>query len=329
MARNNGGLDVERDRPAYQHAPARFGEGGGGNGELEIVEVGPRDGLQNEEAILGTDSKLELVHRLSESGLRRMEVASFAHPRLVPQVADAEDLVAGLSTESDLALVGIVLNRRGLDRALATQIHELNFVIPVTEAFCRRNQRVGLEDLVEEIESELIGLAHAGGRRATVTLSVAFGCPFEGEVDPEVVVGLARRAAEAGADEIAIADSIGVADPRSVGALIEGVGTDGPPLRCHFHNTRNTGIANAFAAYEAGVRALDSSVAGIGGCPFAPAATGNVATEDLVYMFERMGVPTGIDLEELITTARWLSAELGTEPASMVARAGGFPGTSG
>jgi hydroxymethylglutaryl-CoA lyase len=293
---------------------------------IEIVEVGPRDGLQSEPDVLPTETKLELIERLVAAGLRRLEVASFVHPKRVPQMADAEAVLAGLPKHPGVQYVGLVLNRKGFDRALAAGCTEIGMVAVATDSFGLRNQGASIEDTIRGWE-EIAPLAQAAGIRAQVTISVAFGCPFEGEVPPERVIEIAKRLAAARPVEIGIADTIGVAVPSQVTALIERLKEALPdvPLRCHFHNTRNTAVANAYAAVLAGVNTLDASVGGIGGCPFAPNATGNVATEDLLYMLSRAGFETGIDLSRLIESARWLEVRRGRAVPSMVSKAGGFP----
>jgi hydroxymethylglutaryl-CoA lyase len=294
---------------------------------VQIVEVGPRDGLQNEDAILDAPTKVELIHRLVAAGTSRIEVASFVHPDRVPQMADAESVVAGLGPSPDGAsYIGLVLNRRGLDRALATTVDEVNFVVGASEGFNAANTGLSPDQTMRDIEAMLPDAVNAG-RTTSVTISVAFGCPYDGEVPVDAVVELARRAAESGAGEIALGDTIGVAVPTQVTAAIESVRpvVGGAVLRCHFHDTRNTGAANAVAAYQAGVSVLDASVGGTGGCPYAPNATGNVATEDLLYLFERMGVHTGIDHEATIATGRWLGEQLGKTLPAAVARAGWWP----
>jgi hydroxymethylglutaryl-CoA lyase len=293
---------------------------------IELVEVGPRDGLQSEPGVLATQTKLELIARLVDAGLRRIEVASFVHPKKVPQMADAEAVMAGLPRREGVQYVGLVLNRKGFDRALAAGCTEIGMVTAATDSFAQRNQGASIEDTVRAWE-EIAPLAKAAGLRAQVTVSVAFGCPFEGEVPAERVVSLVKRLAQSAPLEIAIADTIGVAVPSQVTPLIEALksAVPGVALRCHFHNTRNTAVANAYAAVMAGVNTLDASVGGIGGCPFAPNATGNVATEDLLYMLGRAGFDTGIDLQRLIDTARWLEAQRGKAVPSMLSKAGGFP----
>ena len=293
---------------------------------VEIVEVGPRDGLQSEPDVLATEVKLELIRRLVDAGVRRVEVASFVNTRRVPQMADAEAVMAGLPARKDVQYVGLVLNRRGFERAQAAGCTEIGMVAVATDSFGQRNQGASIEDTIRSWE-EIAPLARAAGIRAQVTISVAFGCPFEGEVPISRVVEIATRLAASQPLEIAIADTIGVAVPSQVtdlvGALKQAI--PGTSLRCHFHNTRNTAVANAYAAVTAGVSTLDASVGGIGGCPFAPNATGNVATEDLLYMLSRAGFETGIDLAKLIEVARWLQEQRGRPLPGMVVKAGGFP----
>ena len=294
--------------------------------KIEIVEVGPRDGLQSEPEILPTAAKVELVQRLVAAGLRRLEVASFVNPKRVPQMADGEAVLAALPKTPGVQYVGLVLNRKGFDRALAAGCTEVGLVATATDSFGERNQGATMEETIRVWE-EIAPLAHEAGIRAQITISVAFGCPFEGEVPAARVVEIAQRLAHSRPLEIALADTIGVAVPSQVTALVEQVSAviGGIPLRCHFHNTRNTGVANAYAAILAGVSVLDSSVGGVGGCPFAPNATGNVGTEDLVYMLSRAGYDTGIDLDRLIQTALWLQEQRGKPVPSMVSKAGGFP----
>jgi hydroxymethylglutaryl-CoA lyase len=293
---------------------------------IEIVEVGPRDGLQSEPEVIATPVKLELVRRLVEAGVRRVEVASFVNPKRVPQMADAEAVMAGLPRRSDVQYVGLVLNRKGFDRAQAAGCTEIGMVVAATDSFAQRNQGVTIDQAVAAWE-EIAPLAGAAAIRAQVTISVAFGCPFEGEVPVDRVISIASRLAAAHPLEIAIADTIGVAVPNQVSDLMGRLKAAIPSVawRCHFHNTRNTAVANAYAAVMAGVNTLDASVGGIGGCPFAPNATGNVATEDLLYMLTRSGFDTGIDLAKLIDTAQWLEQQRGRPVPGMVTRAGGFP----
>lgn len=293
---------------------------------IEIVEVGPRDGLQSEAAIASTQLKLELIARLCAAGVRRIEVASFVHPKRVPQMADAEAVMSGLPRREGVQYVALVLNRKGFDRALAAGCTEIGMVTAATDGFSTSNQGASVDATLRAWE-EIAPLAHAAGIRAQITISVAFGCPFEGEVPAERVVRMAQRIAAASPLEIALADTIGVAVPPQVSQLVSMVQEAVPhvPLRCHFHNTRNTAVANAYAAVQAGVATLDASVGGLGGCPFAPNATGNVATEDLLYMLGRAGIATGIDLDAVIATARWLQEQRQQPVPSMLSKAGGFP----
>ena len=295
---------------------------------VEMVEVAARDGLQNEPGFFPTEDKLELIRRAIAAGSKRIEVASFVHPGRVPQMADAEAVVAGLpkGDASDVTYIGLVLNKRGALRALETQVHELGAVISASDGFGTRNQgRTSDETLEDAIE--IIRLAKEHGRSAQATISVAFGCPFDGEIAPSRVADLARRVAAAGPREIAIADTIGVGVPTQVKAVMAAVKAAAPglPIRAHFHDTRNTAVANAWAAVESGATTIDASIGGIGGCPFAPNATGNVASEDVQYMLQRSGVETGLSLDGLIDTAKWLSGKMGRTLPGLVSRAGGFP----
>jgi hydroxymethylglutaryl-CoA lyase len=294
--------------------------------KVELVEVGPRDGLQSEPDVVSTEVKVELIRRLVDAGLRRIEVASFVNPKRVPQMADAEAVLSALPPRTGVQYVGLVLNRKGFERAAAAGCKEIGMVTAATDSFARRNQGASIEETIAAWE-DIAPLAHAAGIRAQVTISVAFGCPFEGEVASQRVVDIAKRLARSNPLEIAIADTIGVAVPSQVTELVDRLKQALPqtPLRCHFHNTRNTAVANAYAAVLAGVTTLDSSVGGVGGCPFAPNATGNVATEDLLYMLSRAGFETGVDLPKLIETARWLQEQRGRPVPSMVSKAGGFP----
>jgi hydroxymethylglutaryl-CoA lyase len=294
--------------------------------KVEIIEVGPRDGLQSEPGVFPTASKVELINRLIAAGVRRLEVTSFVNPKRVPQMADAEEVLAALEKHPDVIYVGLVLNRRGFDRAAAAGCNEIGMAVVASDTFNRRNQGVSTDESVAAW-LDIAAAAHAAGIRPQVTISAAFGCPFEGEVPAQRVVELAKRVAEARPVEIALADTIGVGVPSQVTDLVARVreAVPGMPLRCHFHNTRNTGLANAYAAIEAGVGALDASVGGIGGCPFAPAATGNIPSEDLIYMLERAGYDTGISLDAMIETGKWLEAQLGRTVPGMLVKAGGFP----
>ena len=295
---------------------------------IDVVEVSPRDGLQNEATLLTTDDKVELVDRAVRAGARRVEVTSFVNPARVPQMADADGLMAALPRHDGVRYAGLVMNRRGLDRALAAGVDEINVVVVATDTFCGRNQGMTTAQACDTA-AELVRAAGEAGAFTTVTVGAAFGCPFEGEVPPARLREVLTRVMDAGPDELALADTIGVAVPADVTerlALAREVTRSRTPLRLHLHDTRHTGVANAVAAVQAGVTTLDASIGGAGGCPFAPAATGNVATEDLVYLFERMGHPTGLDLEELTSATRWLEHRLGRQLPGALLRAGGFPG---
>jgi len=294
---------------------------------IEIVEVGPRDGLQSEAQVLSTDAKVELVRRLAAAGLRRIEVASFVNPKRVPQMADAEAVLAALAAEPSAAsFIGLVLNRKGFDRARAAGCAEVGMAIAASETFSQKNQGCSIEEGVDAW-LDIASAARAAGIRAQITISTAFGCPFEGEVPVDRVLALAERLATGNPEEIAIADTIGVAVPTQVTELVGLMkkSLPGVKLRAHFHNTRNTGLANAYAAVEAGVRILDASCGGIGGCPFAPAATGNIPTEDLIYMLHRMRIDTGVNLPALVETSKWLQTTLDHAVPGMVVKAGLFP----
>lgn len=294
---------------------------------VEIVEVGPRDGLQNEAKALTTEQKLRLIERLSATGLKRIEVASFVHPALVPQMADAEKLVDRLSKYDGIEYEALVLNWRGFERAQHTDIPRVNFAFSATETFNMRNQNAGRQESLVEW-GQIARSAARSHLATTVTMSVAFGCPFEGAVSVRQLTTLIDQVLMTPPDEIALADTIGVASPRDVleriAAVRERVGDI--PLRCHFHNSRNTGLANAYAAIESGVTVLDASVGGLGGCPFAPNATGNIPTEDLVYMLDRMNIHTGVNLISLISEVSSIENDLGKMLPGMLSKAGIFPG---
>ena len=294
---------------------------------IEIVEVGPRDGLQNEKTVLDVGQKLDFIRRLDAAGARRMEVVSFVNPNRVPQMAGAEEVMADLSPDAGLSRIGLVLNMRGWERAVASGCDEANVVVCASDGFGIRNQGASVDEQIAAMHAIAERRASSGGPPISVTFSVAFGCPFDGEVPEDRVVSLAREAANAKVAEIALADTIGVADPWTVRRRVEAVRAviGDTPLRLHFHDTRNTGLANAFAGVEAGVSILDASCGGLGGCPFAPEATGNIGTEDLVYMLERAGFETGYDLGALIETAKWMSGVLNKPIAASVSRAGVFP----
>ncbi|WP_439469305.1 hydroxymethylglutaryl-CoA lyase [Blastomonas fulva] len=296
---------------------------------IQIVEVGPRDGLQNEPDIVSTADKLAMVGAMIDAGVRRLEVASFVHPQRVPQMADAEAVIAGLPDRDDVSYIGLTLNKRGVLRALATReggrrgVDEIGCVIVATDTFGQKNQGQTVAEGIAEA-SEMIRVAKAEGLVAQVTISAAFGCPFEGDVPPQRIVDIAKAVLEAGPAEIALADTIGVGVPAQVtdlyGRLREFVPAD-VRLRAHFHNTRGTGIANAWAAIQAGVTTLDASLGGLGGCPFAPKATGNIATEDLIYLAQQSGIEHGMDLDAVIAANRCMAEVLGRELPSLVARA--------
>lgn len=288
---------------------------------VELCDVGPRDGLQSDPRALAPVLRAELAARLSAAGLPRVEVASFVRDDRVPQMAGAEDVVAALPAGAATAWSGLVLNERGYDRALACGLRRVNYTLPATEAFAERNQATTVA-AARATGARLGSRAAADGVRLSITLAVAFGCPFEGAVDPGHVVDLAEEMAAAGAAEVVLADTIGVAVPTHVRLLLGRVAGLDAALGCHFHDTRNTGVVNAVAAIETGVDVLDASIGGTGGCPFAPGAGGNVATEDLVYTLEGMGVATGVDLDELLRCSAWLAARLEHPVPAALSRAG-------
>lgn len=297
------------------------------NHAVELVEVGPRDGLQNEAAIVSTADKLELIRRAIDYGVRRIEVTSFVNPKKVPQLADAEELVALLPELDDVTYIGLVLNRRGAERALATgRIDELGAVCVTSDSFGIRNQGQSSDESLAAA-LEIVAVAKAAGRSGQITIATAFGCPFEGRVAIGRVVDMAKRAADANPREIALADTIGVGVPAQVSEMVgrvrEAVGD--LPVRVHFHNTRGTGIANVWAAVNEGAATVDASLGGLGGCPFAPGAAGNVATEDVIYMLEKSGVETGITLPQVVESAGWLTGVMGRPLPAMVGKAPAFP----
>jgi hydroxymethylglutaryl-CoA lyase/(R)-citramalyl-CoA lyase len=289
-----------------------------------ICDVGPRDGLQNEDRTLGPGVRAELCDRLAAAGLKRIEAASFVNPKLVPQMAGAEEVMAALHRVSGTSYAGLVLNEKGYERAVAAGVDEVHYAFAATDEFGRRNQNATTE---EGLKTALALVARARSERMpiTVTVSVAFGCPFEGLVSAHRVLNIVEHLMAVPPDEICLADTIGVGVPSQVKELVGGSIRLGAKVGAHFHNTRNTGYANAVAALEQGAVSLDASVGGAGGCPFAPKATGNIATEDLVYLMRGLGIPTGIDLEALIETSQWLAGQLGNELPGMLARAGDFP----
>ena len=298
---------------------------------IQIVEVGPRDGLQNEKTVLEPAVRAEFVQRLETAGAKRIEAVSFVHPKYVPQMAGAEEVMAALPRAEGRSRIGLVLNGKGYDRALGTAVDEVNVAMSATDGFGLKNQGLSVEQQVQMLSDIVAGRANAEGApgatpKLSATLSCVWGCPFDGEVSVEQASDLVARIAALGVDEIALADTIGVGDPWSVTKKVEAARKAAPDatLRLHFHDTRNTGLANAYAGVEAGVDILDASVGGIGGCPFAPGATGNIATEDLVYMLERAGFTTGYDLDRLIDTARWIGGQIGKPNPSALSRAGGW-----
>lgn len=293
---------------------------------VSIIEVGPRDGLQSEPEILPTATKIEFIRRAVDAGIRRLEVTSFVHPKRVPQMADAEDVIRGLPRQEGVIYIGLVLNRKGFERAQATGIHEIGMAVVASDTYNQRNQGVPTADSVKAWV-DIARAAKLAGIRANVMISSAFGCPFEGEVPVRRVLDLVEQVMEGDPVELGLADSIGVGVPSQVRDLVGAVREKAPgvPIRCHFHNTRNTGIANAQAALDAGVASLDASIGGIGGCPFAPAATGNIPTDDLLYMLDRSGVETGVSLEQIIATSQWLIEQLGRATPAMLPKAGIFP----
>jgi hydroxymethylglutaryl-CoA lyase len=293
---------------------------------ISLIEVGPRDGLQSESEVLATAVKVEFIERAIAAGVKALEVTSFVHPKRVPQMADAEAVIAALPKRSDLRYIGLVLNRKGFERARDAGLGEIGMAVVASDTYNQRNQGVPTSESVKawlDIARE----ARAVGMRANVMISSAFGCPFEGEVRLRRVLELVDQVLPGEPVELGIADSIGVGVPAQVTEMIGAIRERAPgmPIRCHFHNTRNTGLANAYAALEAGAASLDASIGGIGGCPFAPAATGNIPTDDLLYMLERSGVATGVSLEKIVETSQWLQQQLGRATPAMLPRAGIFP----
>jgi isopropylmalate/homocitrate/citramalate synthase len=284
---------------------------------VTICDVGPRDGLQNEPETLQAATRAELVNRIAAAGVPRVEAASFVRPDAVPQMAGAEEVVAAIERHEGTEYSGLALNEKGYERLAASGLDRVNFTLAATESFGRRNANQSLE----EAQSAAARVLEQSQLPVTLTISVAFGCPFEGRVDPGVVASIAGRFPSA---EIVLADTIGVATPRQVGQLVEQTGARG----VHLHNTRNTGYANAISALGAGATLFDASCGGLGGCPYAPRATGNIATEDLVYLLEGEGIETGIDLDRLIATSEWLEGALGRRLEGQVYRAGNWPAGS-
>jgi (R)-citramalyl-CoA lyase len=295
---------------------------------VRVVDVGPRDGLQNEEKILSPKTRAKLCDRLAAAGVSRVEAASFVNPKRVPQMAGAEEVMVAIDRRPDTSYAGLALNERGYERAVEAGVDEVRYAFPVTETFAKRNQNTTVADATG-LAARLVERARLDGVRVSITLSAAFGCPFEGRVEPAHVLGVAEKVGATYPDEIVLADTIGVGVPKGVRELVEGVLTLGTTVGCHFHDTRNTGIANAATAVESGATVLDASVGGTGGCPFAPRATGNIATEDLVYLLHGMGYETGVDLDALIEAAAWMAQQLGKELPGQVYKAGSFEPVAG
>ena len=298
---------------------------------IQIVEVGPRDGLQNEKTVLEPEVRADFVTRLEAAGARRIEAVSFVHPKFVPQMAGADAVMSALPSAPGHSRIGLVLNGKGYDRALGTSVDEVNIAMSATDGFGLKNQGLDVRGQVSMLADILAGRRNSEGQPGTpslsATLSCVWGCPFDGEVSVGQIADLVGQIAALGVTEIALADTIGAGDPWAVTRKVEAARQAAPEatLRLHFHDTRNTGLANAFAGIEAGIDVLDASVGGIGGCPFAPGATGNIATEDLVYMLHRAGFETGYDLDALISTARWIGDRIGRPAPSALSRAGGWP----
>lgn len=295
--------------------------------KLELVEVSPRDGLQNEPDLVSTDNKLALIDHIVAAGFRRLEAGSFVNPKKVPQMADGDAVFAGVPKRADVTYIALALNLRGVERALAAGAKEINYVFCASDGFSIRNNGGTVAETFA-VWPDVAAAAKAGGARLSATVSTAFGCPFDGEVPVARVVEVAERCVAQDVFELALADTIGVSAPSDVHERFRAVKAAIPKhvqLRAHFHNTRNTALANAVAAVEEGVRVLDGSLAGIGGCPFAPGAAGNVPTEDLAYMFNRMGFDTGIDLDRAIEGAHFIGGVLGRKTPGMVSRAPKWP----
>jgi isopropylmalate/homocitrate/citramalate synthase len=296
--------------------------------QITICDVGPRDGLQNDPKILDPAVRAELVNRLAAVGLPRIEAVSFVNPARVPQMAGAEEVVEAIDRAPGVVYAGLALNDKGYERLRETRLDEVHFAFAASEEFNQRNAGASVEDSVQSAE-RIVARARADGIRVTVTIGTAFGCPFEGAIDPERVLEIAARLAGSDPDEIVFADTVGVGVPRQVRHLVSETAKLGKPVGVHLHNTRSTGIANAYEAIASGATVLDASVGGIGGCPFAPRATGNICTEDLVYMLHGEGIETGVDLQLLIGVAQWLEGVLGRELEGQVYRAGTFAPVAG
>jgi len=294
--------------------------------KISILEVGPRDGLQSEPEILPTEVKKEFITRTINAGIKQIEVTSFVHPKKVPQMADAEKLVESLPENDDVTYIGLIMNQRGFERARDCGIDEVGMVIVSTDTYNMKNQNVVTQESIDNWLS-IAAEAKSAGIRTSVVIACSFGCPYEGEIDPEHIASIAEQVLEGKPDVLGLADSVGVAVPSQIKRTFSLVKELAPsiPLRTHLHNTRNTGLANAAAAVEAGVSIIDASTGGIGGCPFAPRATGNIPTDDLLYMLDRSGIETGVDLKQVVKTTDWLEEQLGRAVPAMVPKAGIFP----
>jgi len=294
--------------------------------KVSILEVGPRDGLQSEPEIVPTEVKKEFITRTINAGIKNIEVTSFVHPKKVPQMADAEKLVESLPDRDDVTYIGLIMNQRGFERARDCGIDEVGMVIVSTDTYNMKNQNVVTQQSIDNW-LDIASSAKSAGIRTSVVIACSFGCPYEGEVDPEHIASIAEQILKGEPDVIGLADSVGVAVPNQVKTTFALIKDLAPtiPLRTHLHNTRNTGLANAAAAVEAGVSIIDASTGGIGGCPFAPKATGNIPTDDLLYMLDRSGIETGVNLKEIVKTTDWLETQLGRPVPAMVPKAGIFP----
>lgn len=287
--------------------------------EVTIIDVSPRDGLQIDPQLVEVEKKAELVRKLVGSGIHRVEVTSFVRPDLVPQMADAEELMNALKDEAQLQAVVLIPNKKGYERVSPFNPSEVNWVSAATEGFNEKNIGTSIQTNMEKFR-EVVKEAKKQDEKCCFSIAVSFGCPYEGEVDPEQVIKLVKQAKDAGADRISIADTIGIAVPSQVASLMKQVlvAAEGLPIAIHLHDTRGLGLANAYAAYESGVRIFETAASGIGGCPFAPGAAGNLATEDLVYMLERMGIETGVDFEMLLDAADYAASLSTKEPLGRI-----------
>jgi|TARA_B110001454_G_scaffold10159_1_gene9569 hydroxymethylglutaryl-CoA lyase len=294
--------------------------------KVSLLEVGPRDGLQSEPKILPTDVKRDFIIKTMDAGIKQIEVTSFVHPKKVPQMADAEKLVESLPDRDDVSYIGLIMNQRGFERARDCGIDEVGMVIVSTDTYNMKNQNVVTQESIDNwlrIASD----AKSAGIRTNVIIACSFGCPYEGEVDPELIASIAEKVLEGEPNILGLADSVGVAVPNQVKKTFSLIKELAPniPLRTHLHNTRNTGLANAAAAIEAGVTIIDASTGGIGGCPFAPKATGNIPMDDLLYMLDRSGIETGVNLKKIVSNSEWLEEKLEHSVPAMVPKAGIFP----